>query len=247
MSIELIGALTGAVLVFAGLLLTQWLLHRRWTEEQDDKRRDEAENLLGRMADQNSSVVENALRVAQVHREDAERARVLALETAQNHAECRAEVAALAGRVEELRQRIAENERTMEEQSRTAEEDRGIKHDALSALTISEGTVHLVRTLVADCTCEAFKPIESLVSSFHPRAPALVEANARIRSSTLARVEAGVERIEAASEKVATNLAVAQAKVDSVANDLAEAHHRADATDGPPGKAADAFTQSPDP
>ena len=171
----------GAVLVLAGVVLTQYLLHKRWASDQEDKRSAEADDLLRRMADQNSSVVENALRIAAVHREDAERARVLALETAQNHLECRSEVAVLAGRIEELRERIGESERVMSAQAHIAEEDRGIKHDALTALTVSEGTIHLVKMFVADCTCGAFAAIDSLVSDFHPRASDLVEKNRHIR------------------------------------------------------------------
>ena len=181
-----------AILVFAGLLLTQYLMHRRWTSDQDDKRRNENDDLLNRMAAQNNSVVDNALRVAQIHADDAERARLLAVETANHHAECRAEVASLSGRLEELRERIGENERTMQQQSLMAEEDRGIKHDALTALTVSEGTVHLVKTFVAKCTCQAFEPIQSLVAEFHARAPALVEMNSHIRAKpgTLSEVVA---------------------------------------------------------
>src|SRR3712207_1045759 len=111
------GELIGAVLVFAGLLLTQYLLQKRWTHEQDEKReelaarlaqdrREEHEALLSRMAEQNAAVVNNALRVAEVHQEDADKAREL-------HAECRQEVAVLAGKVDEMRSRITENERLM--------------------------------------------------------------------------------------------------------------------------------------
>jgi polyhydroxyalkanoate synthesis regulator phasin len=189
------GEIAAALFAFVGLLLTQALLHRRWTREQDGKReemghrlaeerRKEHDDLLHRMAEQNNAVVENALRIAEVHQQDAERARVLALENAQSHLECRQEVATLAGKIDELRERIAENERTMGEAQRVQEEDRGIKHDALTALTISEGTVDLVKKLVPNCTCHAFAPIEHLVTSFHPRAPGLVEANARIRHPT---------------------------------------------------------------
>lgn len=180
------------LLALVGVLAGNAFMHGRWTREQDIKRQDMADrlsrerreeqrDLLDRMAEQHNTVVENAVRLAEVHQEDAEKARLLALDTAAAHAECRQEVAMLSGKVEELRARITENERTMGDQQRVSEDDRNIKHDALTALTISEGTVSLVQKLVPNCTCDAFVSIDHLVTSFHPRASALVDANSRLR------------------------------------------------------------------
>lgn len=193
------GETVGAILVFAGLLVTQALMHRRWTREQDSKRqaladklaeerRSEAEeqsrerraeqaDLLSRMAEQNSSVVENALKVAEIHKEDAERARLTAVETAQNHAECRQEVAVLSGKVEELHARITENERTYGAYQKATERHREIKHKALNALTVADGYVSLCKKLATGCTCNAFDPIKALTEEIHPRIQELLAEN----------------------------------------------------------------------
>lgn len=246
--LQFIGVVAGAVCLLIGTVLTQTLLHRRWTREQEAKRDSAMENLLAGVAEQSSVVVQSALRVAEAHQEDAEKARLLAVETATNHAECRAEVAHLAGKFEEMRARQVENERIMGAQNRLSEADRGIKHDALTALTISEGTVDLVKKLVPKCTCNAFDPIDHLVSSFHPRAPALVRANSQIRFTPgLTEIVDGIGRMEAASAQVAADLAVAQEAVEGVASDLAASHDRAnDAEDDQPGAAADAASRTPD-
>lgn len=261
-------SLLAAAVTVAAVLIAQHFQNRRSAREQDAKReelaarlaaerredeerhgkerRQELADILERMAEQNSSVVANAVRLAEVHQQDAERARLLAIDNATAHAECRQEVAHLAGQVGELKARQAENERTMGDQIRLGEEDRKIKHDAFTALTASEGTLDLVKDFVADCECDAYRPVHRLVTSFHPRAPALLEANLRLRPTGLAGVAAGIDRIEAAQEQVAADLVVAQSAVDGVATDLEDAHRRADATDGPAGEAADAFTRGPD-
>jgi hypothetical protein len=194
-----IEAIVVGLLALVGVVVTQWFLHRRWTAEQDTKREEmltrlaterqteadrqdakrqsEQAEILSRMAEQNSAVVNNALKVAEVHQQDADTARRLAVETARNHSECRQEVATLAGKVEELRARITETERTAGQNALATERHRDLKHKALSALTVSEGYVELVKKLVPTCTCSAFASLDPLTSSIRPRTAELLAEN----------------------------------------------------------------------
>lgn len=176
-------AIVAGLFGLAVVLLGQWFLHRRWAAEQDEKRSHEADNILARMAEQNSAVVANALKVAEVHQEDAEKARQLALETARNHTECRAEVAHLAGKVEELRARMTETERTAGQNALATERHRDLKHRALNALTVAEGYVALVQKLVPNCTCHAFDPLEQLTATVKPRVEELLSENLSLAQS----------------------------------------------------------------
>lgn len=189
----------GAVLAFAGLLLTQALLHQRWSREQDAKReafatkaaeqrkeeareqaevrRQEQREILERMERQNNAVVENAVKLAEAHQEDAEKARLLALENAQAHATCRQEVATLTGKVDELRARIIEFERTSGRESLISQRHQDLKHKTLTALTASEGITGLVVKCASGCTCHAFDPVAALLDTYHPRLDELLEEN----------------------------------------------------------------------
>lgn len=183
------------LLAFLGLILTtagtQWLLHRRWAEEQDERRdhiietqqeqrRKEQAEILARMAEQNSAVVANAVRLAEVHQEDAEKARLLAITTAEAHSECRQEVAALSGKMEELRARVSENERTSAREAMLSHAHQDVKHQALTALTVSEGLTSLAVSRAQQCTCGAFDVIADLTANFRPRIDDLLDENARL-------------------------------------------------------------------
>lgn len=154
MSGELAGAIIGLAGVVLSLVVTQTLLHRRWSAEQDRKRdeiietqqnqrreeaelqarerREELSEILERIGQQTNTVIENALALANEHRTDADIARGLAAQTATAHAECRQEVATLGGKVEELRARMTETERTAGLASRVSEHHQRIKHKALN-------------------------------------------------------------------------------------------------------------------
>lgn len=191
--------LVAAVLAFAGLLYTQTLLHRRWSREQDvkraemlatataerrqeaelaaEERRNEQRLLVERLGEQTNRVIEGALQIADVHRTDAETARVAVAQISEAHSECRQEVAHLAGKVEELRVRMIEGERTSGLAALMAERHQDIKHRALNLLSVSEGYVDLVRQRVDKCTCGAFDPLEELTSGLSSKINELVAEN----------------------------------------------------------------------
>lgn len=189
-----VATIVAAAIGLVGVLVTQSFLHRRWGREQDakrdqllatsreERRREQAE-VLDRMAEQNNAVVQNAVTLAEVHRVDAEQARLLVLEASTAHTECRHEVAQLAGKVEELRARIIESERTSGYEHRIGEEHRNLKHKALNALTVSEGYVALVQKLVPKCSCHAFDALDELTNSIQPRVAELLAENQRIAAT----------------------------------------------------------------
>lgn len=179
------------LIAIAGVLLTQILLHRRWTREQDEKRvaviaeqdqkrQDEQAEMFRRMAEQNSAVVADAVTLVEQHRADALAASVLAKENAEAHALCREEVAHVNGMVEELRARIVESERTFGDSQRVSEIHQALKHDALNALTVSEGITSMVVPLTKTCTCHVFDPLTGLLEDFRPQAQQLVAENMRL-------------------------------------------------------------------
>lgn len=183
------------LLAFVGLIATtvgtQALLHQRWAREQDERRdqiietqaqqrRKEQTEILDRMAEQNSAVVANAVKLAEVHQEDAEKARLLAITTAEAHTECRQEVASLSGKVEELRARITENERTAGRESLLSHAHQDLKHKALTALTVSEGLTSIAASRAQQCTCGAFDVIADLTANFRPRIDDLLDENAHL-------------------------------------------------------------------
>lgn len=201
-----VATIVAALIGLAGGLAAQAFSHRRWTREQDTKRAELLETLaqerraeaeeqarqrraeqtetLERMAEQTNSVIDNALKLAEAHQGDAEKARLLALETAQSHTECRAEVAHLAGQVAELRARITETERTSGYEHRIGEQHRDLKHRALNALTVAEGYVALVQKLVPKCTCHAFDALDELTNTIQPQVAGLLAENQRIAGTT---------------------------------------------------------------
>lgn len=198
---ELLAILLG----FVGLLVTQAGLHRRGMREQDTKRdemlatlaqeraaeaerlarerREEQRELIDRMAEQSNRVVEGALEVAEVHKSDAETARLLAIENARNHAECRQEVAHLGGKVEELRARVIETERTSGRDSAVSQWHQDVKHMAVTALAASEGITGLAVSCAKKCNCHAFDPMSDLLEGYTPRLEAIVEENKRLFTS----------------------------------------------------------------
>lgn len=188
------------VLALVGVLIAQGLLHQRWAQEQDSKRRAEAvaleerqreliaqagrerraeqAEMLDRMGQQTERVVEGALQIAQVHREDADSARQLAITNAAAHNECRQEVAHITGKVEELRARIVENERTTGIASLVSERHQDIKHRALGLLGVAQGFTSMVEQRIARCSCGAFDPLEHLTSGLNDSVLALITENA---------------------------------------------------------------------
>lgn len=196
------GGTIAALLAFAGLLVTQALLHRRWTREQEIKRdeaiskasesrraeaatqakerRAENAEILDRLAEQTNRVVTDALRIAEIHQSDAERARDAAIVTAQAHADCRQEVAMLGGKIEELRGRVVENERTSGREAQVAQRHQDMKHKTFTALTVSEGITTLAVSCAKNCSCSAFAPMTDLLETYQPRLQGLVDENSRL-------------------------------------------------------------------
>lgn len=191
-----------AIIALVGVVLTQWFLHRRWTAEQDAKRtdllasiakqqRDESEKqtkerrqeqaeILNRMAEQSSTIIDDALKIAAIHQQDAEGARQLAIENARNHTECRQEVANLAGKVEELRARVIETERTSGREAAVSQWHQDVKHMTITALAASEGTTGLAVSCAKKCTCHAFDPMLDVLEGYTPRLEKIVEENKRL-------------------------------------------------------------------
>lgn len=198
-TLQVIGAVVGAVLAFAGLLVTQALMHKRWTAEQEalrtealdqvaEERREADRRLLDQIAEQNRAMTQNALDLVAEHRKDAEELRQERAEANRMHAECRAEVASLAGRLEELRIRVTETERTAGETNRLIELHRDVKHDALNALSVSEGTMGLVKRQVEKCSCDAYGPVRELVTNYEPKADALLKLNQQITAKAISNL-----------------------------------------------------------
>ena len=199
MDVQVVVGLIGFAGVLASTVVAQSFLHRRWTREQDARRaeviaanaaerkqeaaeqaqarRDEMREILERMERQNNAVVENAVQLAEVHSEDAEKARLLALEAAQAHTECRQEVSHLSGKVEELRARVVENERISGRELLISQRHQDLKHAALTALSVSEGITDLAVRLAKNCECHAFDPIAALTENYHPKLDELTAMN----------------------------------------------------------------------
>jgi hypothetical protein len=212
-----------SLFVFAGLVVTQWGLHKRWVTEQKtqreesltkyaEERKTEFATMLSQVGEQSRKVFEDAFNMIEVHRADASAARLQMAEQAVVNAECKQEIAHLTGRVEELRVRLMENERTHTATLEAIERHRLVKHDALNALSVSEGTMVLVQRLLPNCTCGAFAPIAALVERFEPRAAALLDENNK--GVRVDGVMEGIGRIEATAATVAEDLALRRAAED---------------------------------
>lgn len=191
---ELVAIIVGGVITIITTLIAQAFLHRRWAVEQDSKRdeiiaqqanerRQEQQEFLQSMSEQTKSIISNAISLAETHREDAERARLMVIEASNSHIECMKEVSVLKGSMDELRIRLSETERTSGYDHKIAEQHREIKHEALNALAGYEGYVALVRNLLPSCTCEAFKPLEELTNVVQPRMNTLLEKNRHIQDT----------------------------------------------------------------
>lgn len=196
------GQIIAALLALIGVILTQALLHHQWAKSQDQRReemltkaaedrraeaerqanerRQEQATFLATMADQTNTVVANAVKLAEEHREDAETARLLAIETARQHAECRSEVAALGGKLEELRARVVETERTAGIETLFSEKHRDVKHMTITALAASEGVTTLAVTCAKGCTCGAFEAMSDLLANWKPRLNDVMAENNRV-------------------------------------------------------------------
>lgn len=181
------------LLAFVGVIVGQQAQHRRWAKDQDAKaverqdallekagkeRRAEQAVLAERISEQTAQVLEGALQIAEVHRTDADAARAVAREAAEAHHQCRQEVAALGGAVEELRARMVENERTSGLDRLMAERHQDLKHRAFGLLSAAEGYVGLVQKRVHKCSCTAFDPLEEITTGLQPHISDLLVENA---------------------------------------------------------------------
>lgn len=203
-------------LALVGVLITQYALHRRWAAEQRtlliearkasaNERKEEMTAMLATVGDQNRLMFDDAFQLIEVHRTNADEARATSAADRAAHEECRREVSALAGQMSELRVRVTESERTHGEAERSIEKHRHIKHQALNALAVSEGSMALVKKLVPSCTCNAFEPVQELISAIKPRLEDILAENKEpsIDPATLAEVAERIQRMEAAADLAA--------------------------------------------
>lgn len=95
--------------------------------------------------------------------------------------DCQDQISKLRGQVDELRNRIiAADEKFHSEISA----HRHLKHEALNALTVAEGTLTMAKQQISNCTCEAFAVLAPLLEHWKPRAVNLQEDNLQLNDNS---------------------------------------------------------------
>lgn len=101
-------------------------------------------------------------------------------ESRKREQDCQSQIAALRGQVDELRNRIiTADERFHAEMAA----HRHLKHEALNALTIAEGTLTMAKQQMLNCSCGAFDILQPLLDSWKPRAVLLQEDNLHLNDA----------------------------------------------------------------
>lgn len=179
---EWIAAVAGAVVALAGLVFNERRERRKLRRQVTDERTEQL-NEWRRQVDANR---EDAFReqkaIAASHAEDAKHARTELAEAREHVRKCESDVAELRGTINEVRARLEENERTFAELEKRhrfeLEQHRGIKHAAISALTVSEGILGLVQQVTPKCECGTLAAIEQMMADWRPRYEELISENA---------------------------------------------------------------------
>lgn len=183
-------AVITAVLALIGLTLTQWLSHKRWSDEQkrqtkqlkkDLQEQREAERAKDRELIEQSrqAIVTDATAMVDRYERISQEAHDRWIKCEEEHQATRSDMNRLAGQVDEMRNRIAESERIFSMNETEREKDRHVKHRALTALSVSETAMSTIVRLAqkCDCQCGSIDPMMDLINHWQPKYTDIVEEN----------------------------------------------------------------------